>query len=228
MQRERLSEGFLAAMLTPAALTYHLHQLRELQRLSSSNRSKTHLENILAFISSSSTGSFTSFFWACIMDQTLKEINAKYSTVCPYRLLRALPAAAHLSSQPCSNKTLSSAFPHTRLGCYSERSSEHTMRKSPRLVLHQLHEFLKLGSSLICCHVNEKRKLQVWGQRKGLLQGCIFTYGHWTFYCFSRSGTMPSRAGSGAVLNLLDKANYEHPFLLKALILSTSGALLSV
>lgn len=84
MQSERLSEGFLAAMLTPAALTYHLHQLRELQRLSSSNRSKTHLENILAFISSSSTGSFTSFFWACITDQTLKEINAKYSTVCPY------------------------------------------------------------------------------------------------------------------------------------------------
>lgn len=52
------------------------------------------------------------------------------------------------------------------------------------------------------CHAKEKKKLRVWGQRKGLLWEYFCLLGTGEVFCFKKTGTMPSGERSGAVLNL--------------------------
>lgn len=42
------------------------------------------------------------------------------------------------------------------------------------------------------CHAKEKKKLRVWGQRKGLLWEYFCLLGTGEVFCFKKTGTMPS------------------------------------
>ena len=157
-------------------------------------------------------------------------MNMKYSTVRSHRFLEALEAAVCLSSQPCSNKTFAFDFlsHDADLFFWKHLRSDH---KEATLTGFAPTECLSnIKNPTTICHVKEKRKLSVWGQRKGLLWEYFCLPRTGGVFCFKTLGTTPS--GESKIWcspkSLSDKANDEYLFLFKTLILSIYRTLLNI